>query len=254
MKKTILIVEDEEDIRKGIAIELECEGKYRCVEVPDRQDALAVLQDGLTPDLILVDIMMPSSPEAGLDLIKDLKAQTPWKRLPVVVLSARSQSGIILKALQYGAIDYLIKPYDPAELLNRVWRACELNETLPSDNPDQVSAKPLGGEQEQRWRTLHVEVMQLSLLYWETSLQKTKVDLAEMSGIWSIYLDTKGTFRTKTLDRYLNKQTLPKRPHTHRVVHTAEYVLKHCPPDEILCAKLQTHLDELNKLNRNQSL
>ncbi len=55
-----------------------------------------------------------------------------------------------------------------------------------------------------------VNVLTLSLLYWKQTTQKSKVDFAQESKIWTASLDNQGTFRTRTLDRYLKLKTLPK--------------------------------------------
>lgn len=73
-----------------------------------------------------------------------------------------------------------------------------------------------------------VHTMSLSINYWKTTTGKTKIDLAEESGIWKVHLD-KSTFRAKTLDRYLSLETLPKIPRWKEVLATAKYVLTHCP-------------------------
>lgn len=73
-----------------------------------------------------------------------------------------------------------------------------------------------------------VQTMSLSIDYWKIATGKTKIELAEESGIWKVHLD-KSTFRAKTMDRYLSLDTLPKKPRWKEVLATAEYVLTHCP-------------------------
>jgi two-component system sensor histidine kinase ChiS len=70
-----------------------------------------------------------------------------------------------------------------------------------------------------------VNVMLCALACWEHDLDKTKLDLAEESRIWPVYID-KSTPTTRTLDKYLNIETCPKNPRTQRVIDTAEFVLK----------------------------
>lgn len=246
-QKKVLIVEDEEAIRTALAVDLRSQGGFECLEAPDHREAIELLEkEKVVPHLVLVDIMMPSSPEAGIELIKEVKGNPSWNQVPIVVLSAKSQSKIILSALRYGAIDYIVKPYDPIELIERAQRAISLGTSLDAkEDADQEV-----DDEEQRWRMLHVEVIRLSLLYWEITTQKTKVDLAELTNLWSFYLDTSGCYRTKTLDRYMNYQTLPKNPNTLHVIKTAYFVLQHCTPDETFRPQLQKYLEELEHLNR----
>ncbi len=74
-----------------------------------------------------------------------------------------------------------------------------------------------------------VGLMNVSLRHWEAGTGKTKVDLAEESRIWKAYLD-RGTWKTRTLDKYLALETLPKKPRWREVVRTANFVLSHCNP------------------------
>ena len=92
-----------------------------------------------------------------------------------------------------------------------------------------------------------VQVMTLSLNYWETITETTKVELAEESQIWRVYLD-KGVYQTRTLDKYLNLETLPKRPRWNDVIHTANFVLTHCPPSFPLKTELESTLAKLKEL------
>ncbi|MFT5421130.1 MAG: PAS domain-containing protein [Candidatus Endobugula sp.] len=75
------------------------------------------------------------------------------------------------------------------------------------------------------FRRALVEVMCLSMDYWEQSTRKTRFDLAEQSGVWRIYQD-RGTLNTKTMDRYLSLQKIPQNPRWKDVVHTANFVLE----------------------------
>ena len=70
-----------------------------------------------------------------------------------------------------------------------------------------------------------VQVMQSALACWEHDLNKTKLDLAEESKIWPVYID-KSTPTTRTLDKYLHTDSCPKNPRNQRVIDTAEFVLR----------------------------
>jgi len=94
-----------------------------------------------------------------------------------------------------------------------------------------------------------VKVMNMSLSCWERDLCKTKLDLAEESGLWPVYID-KSTPTTRTLDKYLNIDSCPKNPRSQRAVDTAEFVLRNMSeklPDE-KCAELQQALETFRQL------
>lgn len=78
-------------------------------------------------------------------------------------------------------------------------------------------------EQELREKTVKVMIRVLAL--WESRMKKMKVDLAQESGIWTAYCD-RGTWRTRTLDKYLSPDALPKHPRYDDVLKTADFVLK----------------------------
>lgn len=93
-----------------------------------------------------------------------------------------------------------------------------------------------------------VRVMHAALACWEHDLGKSKLDLAEASRIWPVYID-KSTPTTRTLDRYLNIESCPRNPRTQRVVDTAEFVLKQAHDRKTPAReKLQQALNELRLL------
>ena len=89
--------------------------------------------------------------------------------------------------------------------------------------PDSGSTEPGLGRPPLREQVVHV--MLCALACWEHDLNKSKLDLAEESRIWPVYID-KSTPTTRTLDKYLNIDTCPKNPRTQRVIDTAEFVLR----------------------------
>lgn len=92
-----------------------------------------------------------------------------------------------------------------------------------------------------------VSVMNLAIACWERELGKSKLDLAEQSGIWPVYID-KSTPTTRTLDKYLNLDNCPKNPRSRRVVDTAEFVLRHLPDENTAaCGQLRQALDEFRQ-------
>lgn len=89
--------------------------------------------------------------------------------------------------------------------------------------PESGSTEPGLGRPPLREQVVHV--MLCALACWEHDLNKSKLDLAEESRIWPVYID-KSTPTTRTLDKYLNIDTCPKNPRTQRVIDTAEFVLR----------------------------
>lgn len=89
-----------------------------------------------------------------------------------------------------------------------------------------------------------VALMNLTLTCWQRVLGKSKLELAEQSGIWPVYID-KSTPTTRTLDNYLSLDNCPQNPRSKRVVNSAEFVLSKLKDEKSsACEKLQLSLDE----------
>ncbi|MDC5838386.1 response regulator [Vibrio europaeus] len=76
-------------------------------------------------------------------------------------------------------------------------------------------------------REVLVEAMTNALIYWESVTGQTKFAFAEQSGLWRVYLD-RSTLQTRTLDKYLRPETLPKTPRWRTVLSSLDYILEHC--------------------------
>ena len=217
MKHLILVLEDDPDIRRGIAIELNNTQRYDVIQTECLGDALLSIQKNL-PSVAIVDIMMPGDDNAGLTFIRALQEKGLLHKMAVIVLSAKNSADDILNALSQGAIDYLTKPYDPETLINRVQRATILinQHELENKTSEHQSRKDI------------VSSMTLALSYWELTTGKSKIHFADESKLWSIYIDKKGTCSTKTLDKYLQLSTLPKKPKINNVQRSIQFVLDHC--------------------------
>lgn len=110
---TLLIVEDEKEIRRFVRQALEAEG-YRVFEAENLQRGL--IEAGTRkPDMVILDLGLPDGD--GADFIRELRA---WSGMPIVVLSARVEEHDKVAALDAGADDYLSKPFGVSELLARV--------------------------------------------------------------------------------------------------------------------------------------
>ena len=112
----ILLVEDEKNIVKVVAYNLEREG-YQVITARDGEEGLAKARKEL-PDLILLDLMLPKLD--GLDLCRQLKADPKNARIPIIMLTAKTQEADRVVGLELGADDYVAKPFSMRELAARV--------------------------------------------------------------------------------------------------------------------------------------
>ena len=129
MAVRILTVEDDERIRTAVSLALEEEG-WEVEETANGEDALvAFAQD--PSDVVLIDIMLP-----GIDGFEVCRRIRRLGDVPIVMVTARSDSHDVVAGLEAGADDYLRKPFDPKELSARV-RAL-LRRSRPSESPAQM--------------------------------------------------------------------------------------------------------------------
>jgi DNA-binding response OmpR family regulator len=112
----ILIAEDERDIRDLVAFTLRFAG-YEVVVATNGEEAVQMAPQ-VNPDLILMDVRMPKM--TGYEACKVMKANPDLKDIPVVFLTARGQENEIQQGLEAGAEEYLLKPFAPDQLTNRV--------------------------------------------------------------------------------------------------------------------------------------
>lgn len=112
----VLIVEDEEIVRTNIAEVLESEG----FEVDSAENGITAIQkiDRFFPDLILSDIMMPGMD--GYELVKYIQQNPLTSSIPIILLTARADNQDIRRGMQYGADDYITKPFRAQDLINAV--------------------------------------------------------------------------------------------------------------------------------------
>ncbi|SAK60976.1 two component transcriptional regulator [Caballeronia catudaia] len=110
---TVVLIEDEKQIRRFVRVSLEGQG----MTVHEAETGQKGLVEAATrkPDLVIVDLGLPDTD--GIDVIRELRG---WTELPIIVLSARTQEGEKVAALDAGADDYLTKPFGVSELMARI--------------------------------------------------------------------------------------------------------------------------------------
>jgi len=120
----VLVAEDDEQISFLLQFLLEREG-YRVLLARDGQEALRLVDEIAPPELVILDVMMPYAD--GLEVLAHLRAKPEWRDTPVIMLTARSQEKDIVRALDAGASDYVVKPFLPEELKARIRRLAPRN-------------------------------------------------------------------------------------------------------------------------------
>jgi diguanylate cyclase (GGDEF)-like protein len=146
----ILIADDDEDIVRFVEVNLRLEG-FEVATAVDGEQALQGAFD-LLPDLVLLDVMMPKVD--GFEVCQRLRSDSRTKNISVIMLTAKSLSADKVVGLTAGADDYMIKPFDPIELVARVKSALRRAKEMRAINP--LTQLP-GNVQIQEEVTAHVE-------------------------------------------------------------------------------------------------
>lgn len=130
-RELILVADDDEDILRFVEVNLRMEG-FDVATAADGAEALAAAAD-LLPDLVLLDVMMPRLD--GFEVCQRLRSDGRTKNISVIMLTAKSLSADKVVGLTAGADDYIIKPFDPIELVARVKSALRRAREMRSINP-----------------------------------------------------------------------------------------------------------------------
>ena len=127
----VLVADDDEDIVRFVEVNLRLEG-FDVHTVSDGEAALAAAFD-LLPDLVLLDVMMPKLD--GFEVCQRLRSDSRTRHSSVIMLTAKSLSADKVVGLTAGADDYMIKPFDPIELVARVKSALRRSREMRGLNP-----------------------------------------------------------------------------------------------------------------------
>jgi len=118
---TVLVVDDDPVILKLLEVNFEMEG-FIVLVAHDGEEGIEVARDN-QPDVVVSDIMMPK--KSGLELVVALKGDTSTSEIPIILLSAKAQNADVRTGLEAGADDYVTKPFEPLDLVDRVNRLLE---------------------------------------------------------------------------------------------------------------------------------
>ncbi len=115
-KKTILVVEDDKSLLPMITYNIEKNG-FKVKSATNGEDALLLIKEKI-PSLAIFDWMIPEP--NGLELCKILRRKQETSNLPIIMLTAKEEEEDRIRGLEYGADDYISKPFSPAELIARI--------------------------------------------------------------------------------------------------------------------------------------
>jgi len=200
MPETILVIEDEEDVADLVRYHLR-KAKYRVVISADGADG-ANLAVSEKPDAIVLDVMLPKL--NGFEVTKRLRSDARTAGIPILILSAKGETENRIKGLEFGADDYLPKPFSPKELLLRI-QALLRRKGAPA--PESVDTGPFSLDRTslkvtldgQRVDLTSTEFKLLSLLIGKAGSIQSREDL--LQEVWGY----RNTVDTRTVDTHMRR-------------------------------------------------
>ena len=157
-KSTVLVIEDDTDLRELIEYNLKTAG-FNLLSAEDGEIGLAIAIDK-NPDIIVLDIMLPGMD--GLTVCRRLRENEKSQNTPIVMLTAKSEESDIVIGLELGADDYMTKPFSPKELVARVKAVLRRGHTT-NDKPRKIQAGPLSIDLEKHEVRINSEEIKLTL-------------------------------------------------------------------------------------------
>lgn len=119
----ILVVDDEKDVVRVLTFRLEKEG-FEVISCGDGQTAVT-LTETEKPDLVILDVMM--GPMDGMEALRQIRSRRATSRVAVLMLTAKTTSLTIEEARQLGVCDYIVKPFDPEQIVAKVKKALKIS-------------------------------------------------------------------------------------------------------------------------------
>ena len=117
---SVLVIEDDDHIAQILKFMLERQS-YTVAMAADGRAARAFVETAaVPPGLVLLDVMLPYID--GFELVSVIRGQAGWETVPIIMLTAKNMEKDIVRALDAGANDYIVKPFQPNELLARIRR------------------------------------------------------------------------------------------------------------------------------------
>ncbi len=222
----IYVVEDDENIREIETIALK--NSNYLVKSFGRASEFYRALDDILPDLVLLDVMLPD--ENGCDIVKRLRSQSATRRLPVIMVTAKTSEMDMVKGLDDGADDYIKKPFSVMELLSRV------KALLRRSTEETAQQLQVGGIQlDNARRVVLAEGKSVELTYKEYELLRYLMINAEMvlsrEAIMRFVWGTEFEGETRTVDMHIKtlRQKLGTCGHQIGTVRNVGYVLQSNP-------------------------
>src|SRR5213595_3364238 len=198
--KRILIVEDEKDVVDLLALNLRRAGGFIISTASDGAAGLAKAR-GEKPDFIILDLMLPKMP--GLEVCKILKSEPATRHIPILMLTARAEEIDRIVGLEFGADDYVTKPFSPREIVLRIraiFRRGEKADESLSAGP--ISIDPARHEVRVNGRQVHLTSLEFKLL---RALMQRRGRVQERDRLLNDVWGYESVIDTRTVDTHVRR-------------------------------------------------
>ena len=118
--EAVILVVDDDKFQHKLVGKILLEKNYQLVYASSGIEALKIIRNTL-PDLVLMDVMMPDMD--GIETTRHLKAEPQLARVPVIMITGKSEGQVVIDSLKAGATDFVVKPFDRATLIDKIARA-----------------------------------------------------------------------------------------------------------------------------------
>ena len=236
-KKRILIVEDDAHIAEGLRLNLFLKG-YEVMIAPDGPAGAREWKEW-RPDLIVLDIMLPGID--GLSILRNIRLQD--ERLPILILTAKSEPEYRVKGFSYGVDDYLSKPFNLDEFLLRVERLLMRSAWNEEGDPSRTGLSSVGSSYTFGGNTIDFEKFSAHCRMGQVSLTEQEVKLLKLfvanrgkplsrSKLLEISWGYTGATTTRTVDNFIVRfrkyfEDDPQHPVFFRSLRSVGYIFDH---------------------------
>jgi DNA-binding response OmpR family regulator len=238
MTKKILVVEDEKHLAEGLKLNLKLAGH----EVEHAENGIEALKKWRewSPDLILLDIMMPGID--GITVLEEIRKEN--ERLPILILSAKDAVKDKVQALDKGVDDYLAKPFDLGELLLRVERLLKRSSWSSENSQDEKTKKSSFDGEVYKFKNITIDFVKLMATVDEKKIQLTEQEI-KLLRVFVGHIGTPvsrkellesawgydGETSTRTVDNFIVRfrkyfEEDPKNPKIFRSLRSVGYVFE----------------------------
>lgn len=201
MKETVFFIEDDTSIHSLLKATLELDG----LNVEGFKDDREFFERLKTkkPDLLVLDLMLPGM--SGYEILDTLKSDSKYKDIPVIILSALADEVDVVKGLNYGAVDYIGKPFGILEFMSRVRSSLRKSKINKYSQSDIVEARGIVIDKSKVTCTVNDKPVALTAKEFEllTVLIENKSHVMTRSELLRIIWDFTDDIETRTLDMHI---------------------------------------------------